>query len=70
MSDLNTAGAIEAERTVNDTVLHFPTTLPVFQSYGIDSCCGGGLPVGEAARRHGVDPAELLEALRRAAAPE
>jgi regulator of cell morphogenesis and NO signaling len=66
MNDRNAAAVLDAERTVNETVLHFPATLGVFRGYGIDSCCGGGLPVGEAARRHGVDPEELLQALRAA----
>jgi regulator of cell morphogenesis and NO signaling len=37
-----------------------PDAVSVFARHGIDTCCGGGLPVEEAARRHGVDVDDLL----------
>lgn len=49
--------------TVNDMVRHYPSTIAVFTSVGIDTCCGGGLPIIEAARRHGVDMAVLTAML-------
>lgn len=54
--------------TVNDTIARFPSTARVFNRFGIDTCCGGGSTVAEAARLERVDPAVLIEALRRAAA--
>lgn len=45
--------------TVNGVVQQYPATLEVFRRHGIDSCCGGALPVSEAAQRHGVDADEL-----------
>ena len=54
---------ITLNTTVNDAILARPVLLAVFEKYGIDSCCGGGLAIGEAARRHKVDPDELLEAI-------
>ena len=48
---------------VNDVVQQYPTTLRLFQAYGIDACCGGALSVPEAARRHGIDPLVLRTAL-------
>lgn len=35
----------------------------VFRSFGMDTCCGGGVPVATAARSHGVPLDELLAAL-------
>lgn len=58
---------VAADLTVNETVRDFPTTVEVFHRLGIDACCGGGLPVGEAAARHGLDPDEVLDELNRAA---
>lgn len=57
---------ITLSTTVNDAILARPVLLTVFEKYGIDSCCGGGLAIGEAARRHKVDPDELREALNAA----
>lgn len=53
--------------TVNDTIARYPATARVFNRFGIDTCCGGGSTVAEAARLERIDPALLLEALRRAA---
>lgn len=62
MTDTHTTRQI-GDLTVNEIVRLHPATLPVFRQYGIDSCCGGALPVREAAARHGADPGALLEAL-------
>lgn len=35
----------------------------VFQKHGIDFCCGGNVPIGEACRQQGVDPETLLKEL-------
>jgi iron-sulfur cluster repair protein YtfE (RIC family) len=58
-----TEAAAIGEMTVNETIRRFPRTVAVFNAHGIDSCCGGALPVAEAAARHRIDLAELLEAL-------
>ena len=49
--------------TVNDVVARHPETVAVFNAFGIDACCGGAVPVREAARRDGADPDALLAAL-------
>jgi iron-sulfur cluster repair protein YtfE (RIC family) len=67
---MTTTHAITAETPVNEVIRLFPTTLPIFHAAGIDSCCGGALPVEEAARRHGLDAEQLLEELRRVAEEE
>ena len=51
------------EITVNELIREVPLTIPVFNSFGIDSCCGGAVPVREAARRDGADVDALLAAL-------
>lgn len=58
--------APDAGTTINDLVRLHPETLPVLQRYGLDACCGGPLPLAEAARRHGLALDELLGAVRAA----
>lgn len=55
---------IDPTRTVNEIVTLYPATVAVFNRFGVDSCCGGGVPLGEAARRDGVAVDALLQALR------
>jgi regulator of cell morphogenesis and NO signaling len=59
-----TESVITAETTVNEAILRVPASLAIFAECGIDSCCGGSLPIGEAARRHGLDADALLERIR------
>jgi iron-sulfur cluster repair protein YtfE (RIC family) len=63
---MKTVQEITATMTVNDAIRAAPATVAVFNEAGIDSCCGGALTIGEAARRHGLDVEALLEKLRRA----
>lgn len=46
---------VTADTIVNEAVKQFPQTLYIFKIAGIDTCCGGALPIGEAAKRHGQD---------------
>ena len=55
---------IDASITVDQMVARYPETMRVFNRYGLDTCCGGGAPVAEAARRDGADLEELMQALR------
>ena len=55
--------AISGELTVNEVIRLYPATAATFSAFGIDSCCGGALPVAEAAKRHGVNIEILLAAL-------
>lgn len=52
--------------TVNETVARAPKTMEVFNRFGLDTCCGGGVAVREAALRDGVDLDALMTALREA----
>jgi regulator of cell morphogenesis and NO signaling len=57
---------ITAEMTVNEIIQQRPQTLTVFNKRGIDSCCGGGLPLAEVAKRHRLDFIALLSELENA----
>ncbi|HLH25822.1 MAG TPA: DUF542 domain-containing protein [Chloroflexota bacterium] len=59
---------VDPNLTIGEVVKRYPAALGVFNARGLDTCCGGGLPVAEAARRHGLDLAELLAALGQVAA--
>jgi iron-sulfur cluster repair protein YtfE (RIC family) len=57
---------IDTGSTVNGIVAQFPETIGVFNQFGIDSCCGGGIPLEDAARRDGADIDALVAALQKA----
>lgn len=59
---------IDPSILVNDMVAANPATASVFTRAGIDTCCGGGLPIAEAARRHGLDLDALVADLAKAVA--
>jgi regulator of cell morphogenesis and NO signaling len=60
---MQSTASIELTATVNEIVAQFPDTIAVYNRFGIDSCCGGGVPLADAARRDGADPNALLAAL-------
>ena len=60
------AGNIDTNVAVNEMVARHPETMPVFNRFGLDTCCGGGAPIADAARRDGADLDELVQALREA----
>ena len=55
---------IDTSMTVNDMVAAHPETIAVFNRFGLDTCCGGGVPIAEAARRDGAKLGDLVQALR------
>jgi regulator of cell morphogenesis and NO signaling len=55
---------IDETITVDQMVARYPETMRVFNRYGLDTCCGGGAPIADAARRDGADLEELMQALR------
>lgn len=57
---------IEPHLTVNEVLLRHPETAAVFNTFGIDSCCGGSVPLESVAQRHGIDLDALLAALENA----
>jgi len=50
--------------TVRETIAHHPETKAVFAQFGVDTCCGSGVPIVDAAHRDGADLDPLLAALR------
>lgn len=59
---------IDTTMSVNEIVARHPGTMPVFNRFGLDTCCGGDAPLAEAAKRDGANLDELVKALREALA--
>jgi regulator of cell morphogenesis and NO signaling len=57
---------LDPAQTINEIVARHPETIAVFNRFGMDTCCGGGVSVDEAARRDGLDIGQILSALREA----
>lgn len=55
---------LDPSLTINEIVARHPETIAVFNRFGMDTCCGGGVSVEEAARRDGLDLDQILVALR------
>jgi iron-sulfur cluster repair protein YtfE (RIC family) len=58
------ATGLDPNLTINEIVARFPETISVFNRFGLDTCCGGGVCVDVAAHRHGLEASEVLSALR------
>ncbi|CAN5909042.1 hypothetical protein BH11GEM1_BH11GEM1_09230 [soil metagenome] len=56
--------AIDPTLTVRETTALHPETRAVFTSFGVDTCCGAGVPIADAAHRDGADVDALFDALR------
>ena len=46
---------IDPSLTVNEILRRHPAAVAVINAYGIDSCCGGGIPLETAAREQQLD---------------
>lgn len=68
-TSMTNAAADLASRTIRDLVEAYPETLGVLAPLGIDLCCGGGHPLGEALDLHGIDRAAPLAAIAAIVAP-
>lgn len=55
--------ALDAADTLNMIVARYPAALPVLQRFGLDTCCGGSLPLATAAEHHALDLEAVLAAL-------
>jgi regulator of cell morphogenesis and NO signaling len=58
-----TAMTTYRDRTVGDIAAHLAGATAIFRRHKIDFCCGGDIPLAEAAARRGVDVADLEAAL-------
>ncbi len=54
----------DTSETLNAIVARHPRALTVFKAFGLDTCCGGGLPLSVAAEHHALDLMILVGALR------
>jgi iron-sulfur cluster repair protein YtfE (RIC family) len=49
-----------AATTIRDLIEIEPRALEILAPYGIDLCCGGGHPLGEALDLHGADRDDVI----------
>ena len=61
---------ITAHTLVADIAAHHPRSIEVFERHGIDFCCGGRRPLGEACREHGAAVEAVAAEIAEAAARE
>lgn len=59
-------GHVTATSTVDDVLRRYPSTSPVFNLLGMDTCCRAKLTLREAAAQGGTDLAVLLSMLEAA----
>jgi regulator of cell morphogenesis and NO signaling len=59
------ATPITPNHALNEIVAAAPQTLPVLQRFGLDTCCGGSLPLHVAAQHHGLDLETVMAALNK-----
>jgi regulator of cell morphogenesis and NO signaling len=55
---------LDASWTINETIAQFPETITLFNSFGIDTCCGGDETIEAAARNGEIDLDAFLARLR------
>jgi len=51
--------------TVGELVTSHPSAMKILQRHGIDFCCGGAKPLGEACAEHGLDAQAVLDEIRK-----
>lgn len=52
-----------SDRSVNDLLRAAPAAGAIFSRFGVDTCCGGALPLSEAARQAGAPLDKLVAEL-------
>lgn len=57
---------LDLKQTVGSTIESYPTSLEVFEKFGIDYCCGGKKSLEEACLERGIEPEKLLSAIDKA----
>ncbi len=57
------SATLTAECTVNAAVAKSPTALRIFRDLGIDTCCGGGMRIADAATMARVSADVVIDAL-------
>lgn len=69
-ASINSDSRVDLADTINATITQHPSSLRVFHSFGIHTCCDGGLSLETAAAKAKVDPQLLLELLTEAISAE
>jgi regulator of cell morphogenesis and NO signaling len=54
---------IAPDTFISDIAANFPSTIPTFERLGIDYCCGGRVPLGDACRDRAIDAAPVIAEL-------
>jgi iron-sulfur cluster repair protein YtfE (RIC family) len=57
------ASKLDPSMTVNDVIARHIGSIAVFNSLGVDACCGGDKPLRDAAKDAGLPLQDLLAAL-------
>ena len=65
-SEIGTGLKLDVRDTLDDITNAHPTTIEVFNRFGIDICCGGDARLADAAARDGVDLDTLVRELEAA----
>jgi iron-sulfur cluster repair protein YtfE (RIC family) len=60
MSQIPVASPSVTDTLIRDLVEQYPDTMRVLSPLGIDLCCGGGHPLGEALDLHEIDRATVI----------
>lgn len=61
------AAEITEDMSINQVLRLYPQVMGVFNTFRMDSCCGGARSLEQAAREDGADIQALLAAIRQAA---
>lgn len=59
-----TNGPIREDQTVRDVLVAYPSAVSVLHTYGIDTCCGAGASLRDAAATAGADLEAILVSLQ------
>ncbi len=65
---MQTTNVIDPSCSVRETIAQYPATKDVFTRFGLDTCCGAGAAITDAAQRDGADLGAVLDALRKVTA--
>ena len=60
---MTTGIAIDPSWTVNEVIAKYPDTISVFNSFGVDLCCGADDSLSTAAQESEIDNEALMSAL-------
>lgn len=60
---------ISSESTLRSMALEQPATIPVFERFHLDYCCGGNRPLTQACAEKGIDADKVLSELSRVTSP-